>query len=117
MHNILKLNRGINFYNIKRSINNKNKNRTHRKDYEEDQEIVYKILHEFSNYDEVIWSLYKNNDSKFIHKQLLLILVEISKLDPSLTWACMKIIKRYKNQFNQRKLRNSFVKTTSLRIG
>ena len=85
--------------------------------YEEDQEIVYKILHEFSNYDEVIWSLYRNNDSKFIHKQLQLILVEISKLDPSLTWACMKIIKRYKNQFNQRKFRNSFVKTTSLRMG
>ena len=117
MYNILQLNRSINFYKIKRSINNKNKNRTHKKNYEEDQEIVYKILHEFSNYDEVIWSLYKNSDSKFIHEQLQLILVEISKLDPSLTWACMKIIKRYKNQFNQRKLRNSFVKTTSLRIG
>ena len=112
MNNILQLNKSINFCKIKQSINNKNKNRTHKKNYEEDQEIVYKILHEFS-----IWSLYKNSDSKFIHEQLQLILVEISKLDPSLTWACMKIIKRYKNQFNQRKLRNSFVKTTSLRIG
>ncbi len=117
MNNILQLNKNINFYKIKQSINNKNKNRTRKENYEEDQEIVYKILHEFSNYDEVIWSLYRNNDSKFIHKQLQLILVEISKLDPSLTWACMKIIKRYKNQFNQRKFRNSFVKTTSLRMG
>ena len=31
MNNILQLNRSINFYKIKRSINNKNKNRTHKK--------------------------------------------------------------------------------------
>ena len=117
MKYILQLNKSINLNNIKKTIKNKNKYRLSKRYYEEDQEVVYRILHEFSNYDEIIWSLYKNKSRKFVNNQLRLLLVEISKLDPSLTWACMKIIKRYKNQYNQRKLRNSFVNTPSLALG
>ena len=118
MKYILQLNKSINLNKIKKSIKNKNKNRPdQKKHFEEDQEVVYTILHEFSNYDEVIWSLYKTNNRKLIHNQLQFILVEISKLDPSLTWTCRKIFKRYKNQYNQRKLRNSFVNTPSLALG
>ena len=116
MKYILQLNKSINLNNIKKTIKNKNKYRLSKRYYEEDQEVVYRILHEFSNYDEIIWSLYKNKSRKFVNNQLRLLLVEISKLDPSLTWACMKIIKRYKNQYDQRKHRNSFVKTTSLAL-
>ena len=121
MENILQLNSNaqhIDLNKIKKFIEIKQKYRhDQKKHFEEDQEVVYTILHEFSNYDEVIWSLYKTNNRKLIHNQLQFILVEISKLDPSLTWACMKIFKRYKNQYDQRKHRNSFVKTTSLALG
>jgi len=117
MQYILQLKNRINLDKIRKSIKDKNKNKTYKKNYDEEQEIVYTILHEFSNYDEVIWSLYKTNNRKLIHDQLQFILIEISKLDPSLTWTCRKIFKRYKNQYNQRKLRNSFVNTPSLALG
>tara|TARA_B100000902_G_scaffold52321_1_gene59048 strand:+ start:594 stop:959 length:366 start_codon:yes stop_codon:yes gene_type:complete len=121
MQNILQLNSNaqqIDLNKIKKFIEIKQKYRhDQKKHFEEDQEVVYTILHQFSNYDEVIWSLYKTNNRKSIHYQLKFVLVEISKLDPSLTWACMKIFKRYKNQYDQRKHRNSFVKTTSLALG
>ena len=117
MKYILQLNYRINLNKIRKSIKDKNKTKTYKKNYDEEQEIVYTILHEFSNYDEVIWSLYKTNNRKLIHNQLQFILVEISKLDPSLTWACMKVLKRYKDKYNQRKLRNSFVNTPSLALG
>ena len=121
MKNILQLNsyaKHIDLNKIKKSIEIKHKYRPYqKKHFEEDQEVVYTILHEFSNYDEVIWSLYKTNNRKLIHNQLQFILVEISKLDSSLTWTCRKILKRYKNQYNQRKLRNSFVNTPSLALG
>ena len=121
MENILQLNSNaqhIDLNKIKKFIEIKQKYRhDQKKHFEEDQEVVYTILHEFSNYDEVIWSLYKTNNRKLIHNQLQFILVEISKLDPSLTWACMKILKRYKNKYDQRKLRNSFVNTPSLTLG
>ena len=117
MQYILQLKNRINLDKIRKSIKDKNKNKTHKKNYDEEQEIVYTILHEFSNYDEVIWSLYKTKNRKLIHDQLQFILIEISKLDPSLTWTCRKIFKRYKNQYNQRKLRNSFVNTPSLALG
>ena len=117
MKYILQLNDRINLDKIRKSIiKDKNKIKTLKENYDEEQEIVYTILHEFSNYDEVIWSLYKTNNKKLIHNQLQFILVEISKLDPSLTWTCRKIFKRYKNQYNQRKLRNSFVNTPSLAL-
>ena len=71
MKYILQLNKSINLNKIKKSIKNKNKNRPdQKKHFEEDQEVVYTILHEFSNYDEVIWSLYKTNNRKLIHNQL-----------------------------------------------
>ena len=117
MQYILQLKDRINLDKIRKSIKDKNKNKTYKKNYDEEQEIVYTILHEFTNYDEVIWSLYKTNNRKLIHDQLQFILIEISKLDPSLTWTCRKIFKRYKNQYNQRKLRNSFVNTHSLAFG
>ena len=117
MKYILQLNDRINLDKIRKSIKDKNKTKTYKENYDEEQEIVYTILHEFSNYDEVIWSLYKTKNRKLIHDQLQFILVEISKLDPSLTWTCRKIFKRYKNQYNQRKLRNSFVNTPSLALG
>tara|TARA_X000001036_G_scaffold349928_1_gene330543 strand:- start:463 stop:834 length:372 start_codon:yes stop_codon:yes gene_type:complete len=119
MHSILQLNKSINLNKIKNSIKNKNNNkyRLPKRYYEEDQEVVYTILHKFSNYDEVVWSLYKNKNRKFVRNQLKLILLEISKLDPSLTWACMKILKRYKDEYNQRKLRSSFVNSNSMVLG
>ena len=74
-----------------------------------EQDLVYSILHEYSNYDKVVWSLYACNDSQFIHGQIKQALIAISNIDSSLTWACMEILERYKRQFMIRKKKSSYI--------
>ena len=111
---LLKLHSNINLNEIKKMLKQKTKYRPiHKSHFEEDQEIVYTILHKFSNYENVIWSMYMNKNQEFVHKCLNQILLDISKLDSSLTWACMKIFKRYKREYNSRKKRSSYVENIS----
>lgn len=113
----LQLNKSIDLNKIKNSIKDKNKYRTHKNHYEEDQEVVYTVLHKHSNYDEVIWSLYKNANRKYVNNQLKNVLLEISKLDCSLTWACMEILNRYKKQYMIRNHRSSYIQSNSNTLG
>tara|TARA_B100000767_G_scaffold217202_1_gene204892 strand:+ start:195 stop:563 length:369 start_codon:yes stop_codon:yes gene_type:complete len=111
---LLKLHSNIDLNEIKKMLKQKTKYRPiHKSHFEEDQEIVYTILHKFSNYENVIWSMYMNKNREFVHKCLNQILLDISKLDSSLTWACMKIFKRYKREYNSRKKRSSYVENIS----
>ena len=111
----LKLSSKIDLCVIKKTLKNKKIFRPINKNhFEEDQEIVYTIIHKYSNYENVIWSIYKKNSPEFIHDQLKKFLLEISKLDHSLTWACMKILRRYKRQYSIRKMRSSYVYDDSL---
>ena len=106
----IKLNSNIDLSKIKEVIKKRIKYKSiHKKYFDEDQEIVYTILHKFSNYESLVWSIYRDLDKKFIHKQLKLALLEISKLDASLTWACIRILKRYKKEFYIRKKRSSYL--------
>jgi hypothetical protein len=111
---VFKLHSNIDLNMITKTSKRQIKNRlAHKSNFKEDQEIVYTILHRFSNYENIIWSMYQNNNREFVHQQLNHILVEISKLDSSLTWACMKIFKRYKREYNSRKKRSSYVENIS----
>ena len=107
---VFKLNSNIDLNMITKTSKRQIKHRlAHKSYFKEDQEIVYTILHRFSNYENVIWSMYQNNNREFVHQQLNHILVEISKLDSSLTWACIKIFDRYEGQYKSRKKRGSYV--------
>jgi hypothetical protein len=111
---VFKLHSNIDLNMITKTSKRQIKHRlAHKSNFKEDQEIVYTILHRFSNYENIIWSMYQNNNREFVHQQLNHILVEISKLDSSLTWACMKIFKRYKREYNSRKKRSSYVENIS----
>ena len=81
-----------------------------------EQDLVYSILHRFSNYDNVVWSLYASNDSQFILSQLKQALIEISYIDSSLTWACMEIMERYKSQLKIRQKKSSYIINPSLNL-
>jgi hypothetical protein len=106
----IKLNSNIDLSKIKEVIKKRIKYKSiHKKYFDEDQEIVYTILHKFSNYESLVWSMYRDLDKKFIHKQLKLVLLEVSRLDTSLTWACIQILKRYKKEFYIRKKRSSYL--------
>ena len=74
-----------------------------------EQDLVYSILHEHSNYDKVVWSLYACDDSQFIHSQIKHALITISNIDSSLTWACIEILERYESQFMIRKKKSSYI--------
>ena len=63
-----------------------------------------------------MWSIYQNLNQDFIHNQYRHILLEISKLDTSLTLACMKILDRYKRQYESRKKRSNYVVNTSFNL-
>ena len=106
----IKLDSDIDLNKIKEALQQRLKYKPiHKKHFDEDQEIVYTILHKFSNYETLVWSMYKDMDKNFIHMQLKLALLEISKLDASLTWACIQILKRYKKEFYIRKKRSSYL--------
>ena len=81
-----------------------------------EQDLVYSILHRFSNYDNVVWSLYASNDSQFILSQLKQALIKISYIDSSLTWACMEIMERYKSQLKIRQKKSSYIINPSLNL-
>ena len=111
---VFKLHSNIDLNMITKTLKRQIKHRlAHESYFKEDQEIVYTILHKFSNYENVIWSMYMNKNREFVHKCLNQILLDISKLDSSLTWACMKIFKRYKREYNSRKKRSSYVENIS----
>jgi len=116
-HYIFKLDEKIQINEIKKNLEKRIKSRPLNKgNFELEQEIVYTILHKFSNYETIMWSLYQNFSPNFIHKQFRHILLEISKLDTSLTWACMTIFDRYKSQYKSREKRSSYVVNTSINL-
>ena len=81
-HYIFKLDEKIQINEIKKNLEKRIKTRPLNKcNFELEQEIVYTILHKFSNYETIMWSLYQNFSPNFIHKQFRHILLEISKLD------------------------------------
>ena len=116
-HYIFKLDEKIQIDEIKKNLEKRIKSKPLNKyNFEFEQEIVYTVLHKFSNYETHIWSIYQNLNQDFIHNQYRHILLEISKLDTSLTLACMKILDRYKRQYESRKKRSNYVVSTSLNL-
>lgn len=116
-HYIFKLDEKIQIDEIKKNLEKRIKSKPLNKyNFEFEQEIVYTVLHKFSNYETHMWSIYQNLNQDFIHNQYRHILLEISKLDTSLTLACMKILDRYKRQYESRKKRSNYVVNTSLNL-
>lgn len=63
--------------------------------------LIYKVIHEYSNYENLQWSIYSQEKKVFMRK-LKSLLIEISNLDRSLTWDCLSVLSRYKNIYNER---------------
>jgi len=116
-HYIFKLDEKIQIGEIKKNLEKRIKSRPLNKgNFELEQEVVYTVLHKFSNYENHMWSIYQNLNQDFIHNQYRHTLLEISKLDTSLTLACMKILDRYKRQYESRKKRSNYVVNTSFNL-
>ena len=74
-----------------------------------DQYIIYSLIHKHSNYEEIMWVLYKK-EKKYVLRQLKNLLYEISKLDPKLTWDCQIIFERYKRDYVRKHSKSSWIK-------
>ncbi len=66
------------------------------------------LMHEYSNYHDLQWSLYKY-DEEVVLKELTNLLVEISSRFPQLTWACMDKLEKYQKEYSIRSLRSQYV--------
>ena len=73
-----------------------------------EQALIYRIIHKYTNYEEVMWSLYKE-DKSFVMDQFRNILFEISKRDRTLSWDCEEIIKRYRRLYFEKNLKSKWV--------
>ena len=99
MYLVLKEN--IDLDSIKLDLKKKLNKKVLKNNYSFEINLIYKIIHEYSNYEEVQWRLFRHKKS-FVEEQLRSLLIHISKLDKNLTWDCLSILTRYKNLYDIR---------------
>lgn len=75
----------------------------------EDQNLIYLLIHRYSNYEEIMWSLWKG-EKDFVLNEIKKILFDISRLDKSLSWDCEKVFKRYKRLYELKNSKSKWVK-------
>jgi len=98
---ILELNKDIDLKRVKNSLKNNINSGFCRNGYTFEVNLIYKIIHDHSNYEDYQWTIYGFNKDK-VERELKSLLIDISKLDQSLTWDCLSIFYRYKNLINER---------------
>lgn len=72
------------------------------------QYLIYHLIHKYSNYEGIMWALYKKRKS-FVMNELNRLLFEISKLDHTLTWDCQIISKRYSKKYSLKNYKSQWV--------
>tara|TARA_Y100000816_G_scaffold140522_1_gene99527 strand:+ start:2282 stop:2629 length:348 start_codon:yes stop_codon:yes gene_type:complete len=74
----------------------------------EDQNLIYFLIHRYSNYEKIMWSFW-NQEESFVFNEIKNILLEISKLDRSLSWDCDLVLKRYKRNYFLKNAKSKWV--------
>ena len=97
----LKLNKNINLSTVKFAVLKQMTCSQRTNKYPFEIQLIYKIIHEHSNYEEHQWSLFFQT-RKNVLKNFTSLLLEISYLDSSLTWDCISVLSRYMNLYEQR---------------
>ncbi len=62
--------------------------------------LIFKLIHDYSNYEKVMWDFWKNSKSYCI-RELTSVLNQISSLDRDLTWDCFDVLSYYENSYDQ----------------
>ena len=66
---VLRLNPNICISRVKNDLKNKIEEGKYNNDYSFEINLIYKIIHEYSNYEYHQWDLYQNDES-FVSKQI-----------------------------------------------
>ena len=98
---MLKLNSDICLSEVKRNLSSDIKKKRSN-NYSFEINLIFKIIHEYSNYEDHQWQLYGCNVDD-VEKEIKSLLLGISRLDKSLTWDCISVFYRYKNLLKSRK--------------
>ncbi len=108
---ILKLDSKICIQDIKKDLISKINKGFIKNNYSFESNLIFKIIHEKSNYEQYQWQLYLHN-TDIVEKEIKSLLIDISKLDNNLAWDCMSIFSRYKTIIkNRNKIANKFLRS------
>ena len=108
---ILKLDSKICIQEIKEDLLCKINKGFLKNNYSFESNLIFKIIHEKSNYEEHQWQLYLLN-TDIVEKEIKSLLIDISKLDKNLVWDCMSIFSRYKRIIkNRNKIANEYLRS------
>ncbi|URQ70856.1 hypothetical protein M9B41_06915 [SAR86 cluster bacterium] len=108
---ILKLDSEICIQDLKKDLICKINKGYLKNNYSFESNLIFKIIHENSNYEEYQWQLYLH-DSDVVEKEIKSLLIDISKLDNDLVWDCMSIFSRYKRIIkNRNKIANKYLRS------
>tara|TARA_Y100001970_G_C14177267_1_gene827706 strand:- start:530 stop:865 length:336 start_codon:yes stop_codon:yes gene_type:complete len=99
---LLELNKNIDLCKVKCDLKCQIDKGFYKNNYSFEINLIYKIIHEHTNYESYQWQLF-GNDRKFVDKEIQSLLISISALDRSLTWDCLSVLSRYRNLYNLRK--------------
>ena len=98
---VLKLDDNINLNWVKQDLRIRLLEGRFENDYTFEVNLIYKIIHEYSNYEEIQWEFY-SRDKTIVEREIKSLLLSISSLDSRLTWDCQSILKRYSNLYDER---------------
>ena len=107
---LLKLQENINVDAIKSELQQQIDRGCCRNNYRFEINLIYKIIHEYTNYELHQWQIY-GDDKKIVDREIRSLLIKISTLDTSLTWDCLSILSRYRNLYTfRKKINNQYIK-------
>ncbi len=98
---ILKLNENINIKKVKASLKNQIQKGLCKNNYDFEINLIYKIIHEHSNYELYQWQLF-GNDKEIVEQEIKSLLIDITSLDRKLAWDCISIFSRYQSLYEHR---------------
>jgi hypothetical protein len=108
---LLKLDKNIDLYKVKFDLKCQIDNGFCKNNYPFEINLIYKIIHEHTNYESYQWQLF-GNDKKIVDKEIQSLLIAISALDRSLTWDCLSVLSRYRNLYKLRKkITNTYIRS------
>ena len=109
----LQLKENINLQEAKK-ISSKEFIRKVNNSYSDDQNLIYLLIHRYSNYEQIMWRLYQGNKKNVIG-QIKSLLIEITKLDKTLSWDCQIVLNRYKKTLHLKHLKSEWILKENIR--
>ena len=80
----LKLNKNIDLTKVKADLKNKLNKSFYKSSNSFEVTLIYKIIHEFSNYEDHMWGIY-SHEKDYFHKEMSSLLASISYVEYLLT--------------------------------